>query len=382
MASQFSAFLGVDPANVYLNTSGRSSLATILQGMGIGQGDEVILQAFNCVAVVNAIKWVGARPVFVDIEEGTLNLDVEDLARKITSATRAIVVQHTFGLPFKQWDKLRELIDKKGIYVIEDCAHALGARVNGQLVGALGDAAIFSFGRDKMISSVFGGALVLSPRLDRIVRDRLSGIFFHRPVAPRGWVFKQLLHPIITGLIIISYRWFGLGKLIHWGTSRMGLLSRATSRGEKLGQEKPGWVDCRYPGALARLACRQLEKLEGANQRRLQISQRYIEAGVVSAQSICPPSCSRVWLRFPVLVNDPLLYHTEFAKRGVVIGDWYDQVVGPKEVELSQTGYIAGMAPVAEQVSRQIINLPVYPRMSDEDVSRVINVYNWIKEST
>ena len=107
--------------------SGRSGLFLILQALGIERGDEVLLQAFTCNAVPNPILWVGATPIYVDIDEETLNMDPADLEKKITPRAKAIIVQHTFGYP-ADMNRILEIAKKHNLIIIEDCAHALGAR--------------------------------------------------------------------------------------------------------------------------------------------------------------------------------------------------------------------------------------------------------------
>ena len=137
--------------------SGRSALFTIINALDIKEGDEVLVQAFTCNAVPNPVLWAGGIPIYVDVDD-TLNIDPEDFERKITGRSRVVVIQHTFGVP-AQIDKILEIAKRHNLIVIEDCAHALGATHNGKLVGTFGDIAFFSVGRDKVISSVWGGMI-------------------------------------------------------------------------------------------------------------------------------------------------------------------------------------------------------------------------------
>ena len=119
----FVDYLGV--GEVAFFNSGRSALLAILESFGIGAGDEVIVQAFTCVAVPNSVIWAGAKPVYVDIDE-SYNTDPIDAEKKITKKTKALIVQNSFGIP-AQIEKLLLLAKKYKFLVIEDCAHALGA---------------------------------------------------------------------------------------------------------------------------------------------------------------------------------------------------------------------------------------------------------------
>jgi len=147
--------------------SGTTALHLILAAMGIGPGDEVILPAYVCAAVMHAVRYVGATPVLADIEPDGYNLCPRSVERRITRRTRAIVVAHMFGLAARM-DELLAL----GVPVIEDVAQALGSRWRGQPLGSLGVASAVSFYATKVITTGEGGAVVSrDPELLARVRD-------------------------------------------------------------------------------------------------------------------------------------------------------------------------------------------------------------------
>ncbi|KKU80518.1 MAG: DegT/DnrJ/EryC1/StrS aminotransferase, partial [Candidatus Gottesmanbacteria bacterium GW2011_GWA1_47_8] len=148
---------------ITLFSSGRVSLFAILKSFEIGTGDEVIIQAFTCVAVPNSVLWSGATPVYVDIDD-TCNIDPQNVEKKITNKTKAIIIQHTFGIP-ADLVELAKIAKKHGLLIIEDFAHSLGLHISG-------DAAFFSFGRDKVISSVWGGGAVINSKY-QMANDKL-----------------------------------------------------------------------------------------------------------------------------------------------------------------------------------------------------------------
>ncbi len=184
---EFKKYFGVKYAISF--NGGRAGLMAILAAMEIKSRDEVLLQGFTCNSAVNPILNRGAKPVFVDIDS-TLNLNPEDLKKKITPKSKAVMIQHTFGWPAQIEEILK--IAKGGapnLYLIEDCAHALGAKYQGKFCGTFGDAAFFSFGRDKIISSVFGGMVItnnekMGERIKKF-RDKLD-------YPSNFWIFQQL----------------------------------------------------------------------------------------------------------------------------------------------------------------------------------------------
>lgn len=139
--------------------NGTVSLHLILIAMGIGPGDEVIMPALTYIATANTVRYCGATPVFVDSEEDTFNIDPDQIEKKITNKTKAIMPVHLYGLPANM-EAILEISRKYNIPVIEDAAEAHGAEQNGKKVGSFGLAASFSFFGNKVITSGEGGMVV------------------------------------------------------------------------------------------------------------------------------------------------------------------------------------------------------------------------------
>ncbi len=139
--------------------SGTAALHAAAFAAGIGAGDEVIVPAITFAASANCVLYLGGRPVFADVQPGTLNLDPDDVARKITSRTKAIVAVDYAGQPCDH-AALRALADTHGLMIIEDAAHTLGATYRGRKIGALNELTTFSFHPVKHITTAEGGAVV------------------------------------------------------------------------------------------------------------------------------------------------------------------------------------------------------------------------------
>ncbi|MBS1736702.1 MAG: DegT/DnrJ/EryC1/StrS aminotransferase family protein, partial [Bacteroidetes bacterium] len=140
--------------------NGTVALHVALVALGIGPGDEVIVPTFTYIASVNAITYTGATPVFVDSLPKTWQMDTEDVERKITNKTKAIMAVHLYGQPC-DLDALKTIADNNKLFLIEDCAEAIGTYYKGKHVGGFGDIACFSFFGNKTITSGEGG-MVLS----------------------------------------------------------------------------------------------------------------------------------------------------------------------------------------------------------------------------
>lgn len=151
------AYLGVKHAIGC--ASGTDALHLALLAEGIGPGDEVITSAFTFIATAEAIKYVGAKPVFVDIDPATFNITPENIQQAITDKTKAVMPVHLFGQPV-DLPAIRAICDKHGLKLIEDCAQSFGATVNNQQTGSFGDAAGFSFFPSKNLGCFGDGGLV------------------------------------------------------------------------------------------------------------------------------------------------------------------------------------------------------------------------------
>lgn len=139
--------------------SGTSALHTALLAYNITSG-EVIVPSFTFISTANSVILAGATPVFAETEGQTYGLDIESVKQKITDKTKAIIPLHYGGLPSRDIKKLKELADENDIFIIEDAAESLGSKMNNQMTGSFGDAAMFSFCQNKVISTGEGGVVV------------------------------------------------------------------------------------------------------------------------------------------------------------------------------------------------------------------------------
>jgi UDP-2-acetamido-2-deoxy-ribo-hexuluronate aminotransferase len=169
LESEISSYLGAKHA-VGL-ASGTDALYLSLRALDIQQGDEVITTPFSFIATAEAITYVGAKPVFVDIDKDTLNMDIERIEEKITPNTRAIIIVHLFGLP-ADMNELMALAKKYNLKVIEDCAQAYGAKYRDSYVGSMGDCGCFSFYPSKNLGAYGDGGMLTtnSPEINEKVR--------------------------------------------------------------------------------------------------------------------------------------------------------------------------------------------------------------------
>ncbi len=363
---EFAEYLGTNYAVSF--NSGRSALMAILSALGFEKGDEILLQAFTCNAVPNPVLWEGLKPVYVDCREDDYNMDAEDLEQKITlrqaqgGHPKAVIVQHTFGLA-ADLEKIQSICQKHNLVLIEDCAHALGTRYQGKLVGTFGKAAFFSFSRDKVISSVYGG---MATTTDPGVAKRLKEFQQEVGYPSLFWIKQQLAHPLLMNwLILPTYSLLGKYLLVFFQTLRV--LSKAVHWKEKRGK-KPGYFPRALPNALALLVLHQLPKLERFNQHRKKIAEFYSrELGNAIYKE------GSIFLRFPVRSKKAHEIISSAWKQNLLIGDWYTTPIAPHDTRLEAVGYTKGTCKNAEMLSRETLNLPTHINISLKHAKTIVD---------
>lgn len=370
LEEQFKKYLGVKYALSF--NSGRSSFFAILKSLNLPEESEVLLQAFTCNAVPNPILWAGLKPVYVDCNKDDFNINPEDLERKINTKSRAVVVQHTFGLP-ADMDKIRSICAKYNLLLVEDCAHSLGAEFNGIRVGSQSRAAFFSFSRDKIISSVYGGIAVTN---DDAIAKKLGDLQKEFGQPKRFWIFQQLFHPILLHYIILPiYNFLDLGKIFLILSQWLHILSKAVSWQEKRGL-RPDYFPRALPNALAIMALNQFNKLEKFNKHRKEIADYYSEV-LKNTNFLLPEEFynrKNVFLRFTVKHKDAheIIYEA-WHKQNILLGDWYTTPIAPFDTKIEEIKYTTGSCKNAEELAKITLNLPTHINIYQKDAVRIVN---------
>ncbi len=352
------------PTDIRLTGSGRGALAMILASFGITTGDEVVVQAYTCMVVINAIRSVGATPIFCDIDK-TLNIDPAFLQSVITKKTKAVIVQHTFGVPADIFS-IQKILEKwTNIALIEDCAHSIGSQYAEMPVGSYGDAAFFSFGRDKAFSSVWGGMALINASGKKYQKQPLSSYPLIDP--PMSWVRTQILHPLLFSLFLPVYR-YGIGKVGIELAKQLHLISNQVERSEKDGipAEVARYL---YAPSLARLLMTQLQKLDRYVKERRSDVDQYVRCFTkndgYTTQEIRAGSSLMRFTIFVDMADDLIVYA---KKHGVLLGRWYSHVIDPGGSSYEKAGYQDGSCPNAEWYAKRAVNLPTRISARERDI--------------
>jgi len=335
--------------NVSLFLSGRSALYHLLKSLNLKKGDEVLVQAFTCEAVVLPIVALNLKPVFFDIEKQSFSANPIDLEKKLSKKSKVVILQHTFGITPSQREKVLSIIKKHNLLLIEDIAHGINiSKIKMQNAKLKNHFYLLSFGRSKSLSSVFGGAIVTN---NKTIAKKLDS--FNLPYLSYSLIFKLLLYKPIAFVIKLTYNVY-LGKLIHSFTQKLNFLIPEITKKEKAG-EYDHFFDKKYPNALAILLLNQLKRFKKIQNQRKKITNFYLKNFFPNNQS---PITNNTLIRFPLLIENRDQIWEKLAKKGILLGRWYDSPVAPKGFPLEKVGYRWGSCPKAEEICQKIINLP------------------------
>ena len=351
--------------------SGRSAIFLWLQGVGIAPGDEIVVTGFTCLAVVIAVLAADATPVYADIDPWTLNATPASVDARITPRTRGVIVQHTLGNP-AQVDVIVAHARARGLATLEDCALAPGSRRGGRAVGTFADAAIYSFELSKVLSSGWGGMLVVN---DPSLAARALAAAREISEPRRLTTVRRTLQVAVSSLCYHPSLYRG-GKYAVAALFAAGIFRPSTEPAEYEGVLSANFLR-RLGAPQSILAARQWRRMEDTALRlwgcRDHLARVISEAGAV-ALPICDPADTLVSNRVSLLVRDPAHAVEWFRRLGVELGRWFDAPVSPLPEVPARIGYVPGVCPIAEGISRHIINLPAHPRMSGGDATRVGNL--------
>jgi len=320
---------------VAVNT-GTAALHAAVWAAGIGPGDEVIVPAISFVASANCVLYVGATPVFADLSPDTLNLDPEDVKRKLSSRTKAIVAVDFAGHPCDH-DALRAIADEHGLTIIADAAHSLGATYKGRKVGTLQDITTLSFHPVKHVTTGEGGMVLTD---DTGIAKRVR-----------------------------SFRHHGIDVDLH---------ARNKTNSWEYDIVDLGF-NYRLPDINCALGVSQLTKSDHWLERRRSIVAAYHEAlhGLPMLQ--LPEQradCLSAWHLYVVRLNLDAITATRSqvfaALRAENIGVNVHYIPIPWMTYYAKLGYKRGQWPVAEREYERVISLPIYPGMNDQDVADVV----------
>ena len=338
----------------YLYANGRSALAAALQSVA-KSGDAVAINGFTCYVVQEAVRSIGAEPLFLDVDLSTLNFSAIqlDAALQAHANLRAVVIQNTFGIScdiatIESFARAHQLI------IIEDLAHCIGLTYpDGRKAGTIGDIVMLSFGRDKLLDSVSGGALVVRSHELQATITAPTNLPSHSTQRRDRWYptlmwWARTLYPI------------GIGKVLMKLYQMTKLVVRTAD----------GSIDqlCTMPSWQAGRALVKLDALPADILRRQKLSDVYHEHFPATLHESGAP------VRVPHIVKNRTHVFELLRRKGYYLDDtWYDTPIGPARL-YARVNYPEESCPNAVAVAGQIINLPTHQAITTIDAERIARI--------
>jgi perosamine synthetase len=360
--------LGVPAGRISLFWKGRVAMYAILKAAGVKEGDEVILPAFTCVVVPNAILYLGAKPVYVDIEPATYSIDVNKIEEKITSRTRVILAQNTYGLS-ADLDPIMSIAKKRGLLVIEDCAHGFGGSYKGKPNGTVADAAFYSSQWNKPFSTGIGGMSVVN---DDALAAKVRAI--EEEALKPSWKDEMMLRSLITArekLLTPALYWSALKAYRYLGQKNILIGSSGESELSRPVFEHTFVKG--LSGVQARKGMKELGRLDSNIEHRRKIASHYSallrELGVQPA--IEPSYAAHTFIKYPLLVKSRESFMREAEKNKIELADWFNSPIHPIQSNFEWWEYNIGENPVAESISAMMVNLPTHSGVNSSQLEKI-----------
>lgn len=345
---------------------GRGGLHAILRALDIGAGDEVITQAFTCVAVPEAILAAGATPVYADLSAGSPNMDPADAVSKITPRTRAIVVQHTFGIAGPIAEVVAAAASRE-IAVIEDCCHSFSTRVDGIGIGSLGDAAFYSLEWGKPLPCGVGG---LAFAQDEEIRARIAELAL---ALRRPGLWRQFRLECQYAGFSLLYRpatyWF-----VKAVFNRLSALGAAESNFNETHERSSEDFELSMAPLVERRFSRKLSRLDQVSAHSRRVCSVYNEmplSAELSRVSGCE-SGGAVLVRYPLWAANKAALVESAQRQRIELAGWYATPIHPLgPAQLAAVGYQSGQCPIAERACDEIVSLPTNAWVDDGYLEKV-----------
>lgn len=311
--------------------SGTSAQHAALLAYGIKEGDEVIVPSFTFISTANSALFVGAKPVFADIEDETFGLDPDSVLENISSKTRAIMPVHYGGCPCKI-QELREIADDHGLFLIEDAAEAFGAEINGKKIGSFGDASMLSFCQNKIITTGEGGALVTD---SEDISQKLKLLRSHGRADNTQYFSSTQASDYIT----LGYN-FRMSSL----TAALGISQiQKTAEIIKIRREKASYFTSR------------LKKEVGNNIRFPEIPESYFN----------------VYQLYTILADKRDELRDYLASKGIMTKIYFSPVHITHFYQ-NVLGYECKL-PVTEELAKRVLTLPMHPCLGFDEIDCIVN---------
>mgnify|MGYP001627180677 CR=1 FL=1 len=335
---------------------------------------KVGIQAFTCFVVPKAIINAGGTPVYIDIGKGCLNFTKKELEEILKNHPdlSIIILQNTFGVP-NNLNQIIDILKEKNIFIIENLAHSFGGKINNIYLGNNGQVALVSLGRSKVISSIFGGVLIIN---DKDLAEEFKKFYNLLNYPNKNFIFRTLSYAL--AMIKLRNNFSSYGKYLMYVIRKLNLGVLDISKKERRGITESYTIK-KMPNAFAHLAILQLRKIFKFSEHREKITKIYIKEGLIPYSELVT-NAEFYYLRFPLTTLKPHLLIERLKKYNIYLGNWYDSPLAPLKKRLDRFGYYYGMCPNAENLSLSIFNLPTNILTTPDDAYLITELIKKYKD--
>lgn len=362
-------YLKCGEANISFYWKGRVGLYALLKAMGVGAGDEVIVQGYTCVVVANAIIYLGATPIYADIDLDTYNVNIDSLKSKITEKTKVLICQNTYGLS-SNLEYISEIADETSkkyghpVYTLEDCTHGFGGQYHGKPNGTSCDASFFSTQWSKPYTTGIGGFCVvhnesIKEKLQKVNAELVSPSFKEKA--------ELKLMYFVRRYIINGFTYWPMIRLYRW-MSRHNLVVGSSSGEEVSGIEMPEGFFKSQSSVQFKKGLKSLKKLDEINALRKKNAEIYTTYLKSVGKNHVNEALfdDHIFIRYPLLVNDRDTFKEEAEKAKIILGEWFEGPIYPAYDSLEVWKVRTDEIPNAMYVCERMVNLPTETKNADK----------------
>ncbi len=353
--AEIARYLNAAADDIFLYWKGRVALYAILKAMDVHKGDEIVLPAFTCVVVPNAIKYLGANPVYIDIDAQTYNIDLTQLESKITDKTKVIICQNTFGLS-SNVERIVEIAQKYKIKTIEDCTHGFGGTYKGKPNGSYCDAAFYSTQWNKPFSTGIGGFALVT---DKELKTKLEKVNTNLEPSTAKDKFSLSVLYFVREKVLTDNRYWQMVKLYRW-LSKHKLVQGSSSGTEIESAQMPPHYFKSISSVQIKKGIYNISALDEMLVRRKKNAETYSNYLEKKEKTFVPKNLfnDHSFLKYPFLVKERNEVMRIAEKCKVPLGEWFCSPIHPVRKQFEQWNFRECDFPVATKYSNQILNLP------------------------
>lgn len=351
-------YLNLHDSKIISFYNARSALFHGLKMIWIKKDDEIIVNWYTCISVINSVIQAKATPIYAEIDKKTLSIDYELLESKVTEKTKAIIIQHTFWKS-ANIKKIKEIAQNHNLLIIEDCAHSLWSKFDDLKHGSFWDLAIFSTGRDKVISGVNGWFLVINneeyfKKIDKIKESLID--------LPLKTIYQNLFYNVVWFLSLRTYRFFWLWKMIIFTARKLHLINEILEKKEK--QCDNNNLYYKLPNSLATLALDDLHLIFFYQKDREEISLYYeqnLDSNYFKSAFVEWKNEVLNYFRYPIIFKSKEtkdeFYNYMKSYKVILWNSWSDTNIAPIWSNLEKAKYTWDCL-LSEEIASKILFLP------------------------